>query len=99
MNDTAIPHPPHPYYPLEAEIVGYLANEYSMPKLLSLFAAGCFVILSAASLVTQRTRPSIPTSELAVVMWFVLCTWNGQARAPYGAALTDCRSRLYTFLL
>ncbi|KAL8824020.1 MAG: hypothetical protein Q9191_005361 [Dirinaria sp. TL-2023a] len=36
---------PHPFYPLEANIVGYLANEYSVPQLLGTFAAGCVVIL------------------------------------------------------
>lgn len=67
------PHPPHPYYPLEAEVAGFLANEYSVLKLLSLFASGCLVILSATNLVAQKVRPGIPASELATVMWFVLC--------------------------
>ena len=34
---TAAAAPLHPYYPLEAEIVGYLANEHSVIKLLVCF--------------------------------------------------------------
>ncbi|KAF2143318.1 uncharacterized protein K452DRAFT_225394 [Aplosporella prunicola CBS 121167] len=63
----------HPYYPLEVEIVGYLANDWTVPHLLGAFATGCAVIFAATYLVTKRVRPALPTSELLTIMWFVLC--------------------------
>jgi cholestenol delta-isomerase len=67
--------PLHPYYPLEAEVVGYLANEWNTFELCALFAAGCSVIFTATYLVTKRLRPQVSMSDLITVMWFVLCTW------------------------
>jgi cholestenol delta-isomerase len=65
--------PPHPYYPIEAKIVGYLANEWNTFELCGIFAAGCTVIFSVTYLVTTRLRPHVSVSDLATVMWFVLC--------------------------
>lgn len=76
MENTKIPHPPHPFYPIEAEIVGYLANDLSVPALLGFFAAGWVVILSVTLAVVKRFNPNIPSREKAVIMWFILCTSN-----------------------
>ncbi|KAF2276840.1 EBDP4, emopamil-binding protein [Westerdykella ornata] len=65
--------PLHPYYPVEAEIVGYLANELNTFELCGAFAAGCAVIFSITYLVVKRTRPQISNSDLVTVLWFVLC--------------------------
>ncbi|KAI9887509.1 MAG: hypothetical protein M1823_000688 [Watsoniomyces obsoletus] len=71
--DIAMPSAAHPYYPLEAEIVGYLANEYSTPMLLALFVAGCAVIIGVTSLMVNGRNPNLPTAEKATIMWFVIC--------------------------
>jgi len=63
----------HPYYPIEAEIVGYLANERNTLELCSMFAAGCTVIFSLTFLTVKKLRPDVSTSDLITVMWFVLC--------------------------
>lgn len=63
----------HPYYPIEAEVIGYLANEYDVPTLLGIFATGCTAIFAITYLLVSRIRRDIPTSELLTVMWFVLC--------------------------
>lgn len=86
--------PAHPYYPVEVEIVGYIANEYTVPQLLSFFAAGCAVILGFTNYVVRSFRPRIPMSELLTVMWFVLCTSN--ARLDLLACPRPCIDNVYT---
>ena len=69
-----VPTPPkHPYYPIESEIVGYLANEYNTLELVSLFAAGCAVIFSCTYMTVKKLRPNVPLSDVLVVLWFTLC--------------------------
>jgi cholestenol delta-isomerase len=63
----------HPYYPIEKEIVGYLANKWGTLDLLLVFAAGCVAIFSVTYVMVKRLRPSASTSDLATIMWFVLC--------------------------
>ena len=74
LNATKIPHPPHPYYPLGIEIVGYLANEWSTLHLLLTFFSGCAVIFTVTTLLVKKVRPNLPQSELLTLLWFVLCT-------------------------
>lgn len=73
VNATKISHPPHPYYPLEVEIAGYLANDFTVPRLLASFAAGCAGIFLVTYLVAKKIRPTMRGSELLQIMWFVLC--------------------------
>ncbi|KAF2792489.1 EBDP4, emopamil-binding protein [Melanomma pulvis-pyrius CBS 109.77] len=71
---ATIPTPPlHPYYPIEAEIIGYLANEWNTLELCSMFAAGCTVIFAFTYVVVTRLRPNVSVSELITVLWFTLC--------------------------
>jgi len=72
-NTTASTQPLHPYYPLEIEIAGYLANDYSVPQLLAIFGAGCAVILTFTHFVAKARNPSLPKGEIVRIMWFVLC--------------------------
>ena len=64
--------PPHPFYPIEANIVGYLANEWSVVTLLGIFAAGWVVILGTTLVLVRRHNPSLPSTEKASILWFVL---------------------------
>lgn len=72
FNGSKISHPPHPYYPLEVEITGYLANEWSVPVLLGIFFAGCAILFSSTYIVIKRVHPTMPRGEMWAVMWFVL---------------------------
>ncbi|KAK0658179.1 3-beta-hydroxysteroid-Delta(8) [Lasiodiplodia hormozganensis] len=72
LNATKIPHPSHPYYPLEVDITGYLANAYTVPQLLASFAAGCAVVFLVTYLVAKKIRPTLRGSELLQILWFVL---------------------------
>ncbi|KAJ4360127.1 uncharacterized protein N0V89_000687 [Didymosphaeria variabile] len=65
--------PKHPYFPAESTIAGYLANEYNTLELVSLFAAGCTVIFSLTYLTVKKVRPTLPLSDLVVILWFTLC--------------------------
>lgn len=71
-NATKMTFPPHPYYPLEVEIAGYLENEWSVPTLLGIFSVGCASIFGFTYLVVTRVRQNLPTSELLTILWFVL---------------------------
>ena len=75
---TAAAAPLHPYYPLEAEIVGYLANEYSVVKLLVCFGSAVAVIFALTLMVVGRVAPRLSWGDRGTVLWFVLCEyWNG----------------------
>ncbi|KAF1829631.1 3-beta-hydroxysteroid-Delta(8),Delta(7)-isomerase [Decorospora gaudefroyi] len=63
----------HPYYPIEKEIVGYLANKSTTLELLLIFSAGCVAVFSATYVVVKRLRPNASTADLVTIMWFVLC--------------------------
>lgn len=80
MNLTKIA---HPFYPVEAEIVGYLANEWSVPTLLAVFAAGWAIILGITSVLVKRHNPTLPSGEKAAILWFVLCKFD-QFLSPLG---------------
>ncbi|KAI4134499.1 MAG: hypothetical protein LQ347_001479 [Umbilicaria vellea] len=72
INASKIVHPPNPFYPLNTEVVGYLANEWPVPTLLGIFAAGWVVILGATNLMVKRHNPTLAGTEKAAILWFVL---------------------------
>lgn len=63
----------HPYYPLGVVITDYVAKTRSTPEILAIFVATCTSILAPTWLLVRRNRPTLPASELATVLWFVLC--------------------------
>ncbi|KAF2231394.1 Emopamil-binding protein [Viridothelium virens] len=63
----------HPYYPLEADISGFLKNEWSTPALLATFATACTAVFSITYATLRFFRPRLPQSELLTILWFVLC--------------------------
>lgn len=74
FNSTALPQAIHPFYPLEANIVGYLANKWSVTTLLGIFAGGWLVILGATLALVRSHNPDLPLREKATILWFVLST-------------------------
>lgn len=79
-NITNILTPEHPYYPVTIEIVGYLANEYSVPVLLGIFAAGCAVIVGLTLMLVRALHPRLKTSDKAAIMWFMICKFFPSSR-------------------
>ena len=43
----------HPYFPLDAEIIGYAANEWSVPALLGVFFGTCTCLFTATYFVSK----------------------------------------------
>ena len=71
-NVTDIPLPPHPFYPPEANVVGYIANEWSVPTLLGLFAAGWVFILGTTHILVNKVNPYLSRGDSAAILWHVL---------------------------
>lgn len=84
---SKISHPPHPYYPVEVEIAGYVANEKGVLELLSIFAAGCTVLFFGTYLVSKKIHPKLPGSEVITVMWFVLSMYTHLQESLKSASL------------
>lgn len=65
--------PSHPYYPLDANVVGYEPNQ--TPVLELLFSAGgaCTVLLSVTFALASYVRPSLRMADRIAILWFVLC--------------------------
>ena len=72
-NASKMAQPPHPFYPLEANVVGYLANEWSVLTLLGIFFAGCAFILGLTLVLVRGHNPNLAGREKAAILWFVLC--------------------------
>ncbi|KAL8812837.1 MAG: hypothetical protein Q9200_000727 [Gallowayella weberi] len=63
---------PTGHFPVEAEIIGYLANTWSVPTLLIVFAAGWVVILGTTNFLVKRHNPTLGSGDKAAILWFVL---------------------------
>ncbi|PMB70991.1 3-beta-hydroxysteroid-Delta(8),Delta(7)-isomerase [Beauveria bassiana] len=61
------------YYPPNVVIDGYVANTLSTTQILAIFTSTLASVLVPCFLLIRRVRPSIPISELATALWFVLC--------------------------
>ena len=69
--------PPHPYYPLGVDIVGYSPNQSSVLELLVSAGGGCAVLLGLTFAITNYVRPTLRMADRMAILWFVLCmTWN-----------------------
>lgn len=92
----AVP-PPHPYFPLNAQIAaGYLANEWNTFELVSMFAAGCAGIFALTYLTVKTVRPNVGKGDLVTMLWFVLCecswfTFSGVRGCGRREGRAECR--------
>jgi membrane protein YdbS with pleckstrin-like domain len=65
----------HPFYPLEVEIAAYLANEWTMQVLLSVFVGLILTIVMGTKMWVERVHPNLPGREQAAIWWFVICRY------------------------
>jgi len=72
--DNKMTDPSNPYYPIGIEIAGYLANDMSVPMMLSKFFVGCGIIFGTTYVIVKRVQPQLSKTELITIMWFVLST-------------------------
>ena len=66
---SALAHPPHPFYPVEVELIGYLANDKSTLSLLLIFLAGLIVICVASWVVLSKYYPQVRTIDKWALLW------------------------------
>ena len=64
--------PPHPFYPLELELVGYLANDKDVVTLLTIFLAGCVVLCGTVWVSVSRYSAQLRKIDKCILIWFVL---------------------------
>ena len=63
----------HPFYPLEAEIADYIANDKGALELVAGFLGGWAAILYATWWSASRHLPHLGKLDRTVLLWFVLC--------------------------
>jgi hypothetical protein len=92
--------PLHPYYPLEAEVIGYIANDLSVAQLLMLFGAGVAVISAISLTVVWMVKPKLGAGETMTVLWFVSCEFSlgGGGDWAGGRGLIEMCGRLGGFI-
>ena len=49
----------HPYFPLDAVIVDYAANEWSVPALLTVFFGACTLLFTSTYFVAKTIQPNV----------------------------------------
>ncbi|EHY60465.1 hypothetical protein HRR83_000224 [Exophiala dermatitidis] len=62
----------HPYFPIEAEIVNFIANDMTLFQLLAAFGTGCVGILSVGWLIASSAGPKLRKQDKFMVLWFCL---------------------------
>lgn len=68
-----ISHTDHPYYPPSAVIHGFVPKALSTFTILAIFATTSTAVLYPTFLAIRRIRPTLPKTEVAAALWFVLC--------------------------
>lgn len=73
VNDSAMPLPPNPFYPLGSVVESYVENDMSVPVLLASFASGSLVIISTTYFIARNVNPNLRKRDVSAMMWFALC--------------------------
>lgn len=69
-----MPSPPsHPYYPLDANVVGYEPNRTPVLKLLVSAGGACTILLSVTFALASYVKPTLRMADRISILWFVLC--------------------------
>ncbi|KAJ4392127.1 hypothetical protein N0V93_005749 [Gnomoniopsis smithogilvyi] len=64
---------PHPYYPENARIPGYVPNSSSVSELIIRFGSGLSITIITAVWLATRFNPRLSRADRSVLAWFVLC--------------------------
>ena len=64
----------HPYYPVEAIVPNYTANNLPRSSLLATAVTSCAVLVGTTVLAAKRLNPKLNLQDLAIITWFVICT-------------------------
>lgn len=93
-----VAHPSNPFYPIGVEVVGYLANKWSVPALLGIFLGGWVVILGVSWFSVGWISPKLRQMDKLVVLWFILSKFDS-IRAVMMSQTDSAESWCYPFLL
>lgn len=74
--------PLHPFYPLELELLEYVANTRKITELLTGFFATWGLILAVTYVISKKYNPKLSNVDTAAVLWFVLCEFALLQKAP-----------------
>lgn len=69
---------PHPYYPEDAYIAGYVPNTSPLTELIVQAASILIVTIVTAGGLAKWLNPRLNSADSLVLCWFVLC----ECRAP-----------------
>ena len=79
-------------------MASYIANEWSMTKLLTVFFGSCGLYLVAIFVALRSFNPRLGRRDMSLVIWFVLSMLDGSA--PWVDTRADrAHSRHHPFLL
>ncbi|KAF4452679.1 emopamil-binding (phenylalkylamine Ca2+ antagonist binding) [Fusarium albosuccineum] len=71
--DSTAPGPAHPYFPADAIIPGYVANDKPVTELLVTFGAITGAVIGFALWQTTGSKRSLPSIDRFAAAWFALC--------------------------
>lgn len=63
---------PHPFYPINVAIFGYLANRWSVSTLLGTFLAAASLILGFTWVLVSWISPKLRRVDKITLLWFIL---------------------------
>lgn len=84
---------PHPYYPLDSKIDGYVANKYPVPTLLTAASTGSFLILGTIYILVSYVRSNLSKADRLAILWFFLCMPLRFDIQSFGRAVVDSNTK------
>jgi cholestenol delta-isomerase len=66
-------HSLHPYYPIDAEVPGYSANESPLLEILGVVGTSVVMLLAVTLAAISKMRPTLNKADRLAILWFVLC--------------------------
>lgn len=82
---------PHPYYPQNVHIPGYVPNTSSLGELLVRFGGILSITVITALWLATTSNPRLARADKAVLSWFVLCEWSTLAPGHVGGQVTNMK--------
>lgn len=88
-----MPSPPsHPYYPLDANVVGYEPNQTPVLELLISAGGACTILLGATFALASYVKPALRMTDRIAILWFVLC------KAPRQEPVEGCMLTIWGYI-
>lgn len=66
----------HPFYPPGVELVGYVANDWSMEAIFGVFGGALCMLYAATRALSKYVNPRLASRDQVLAVWFVLCAYQ-----------------------